>query len=94
MTRPGELATAWQAAGFTNIREAALCIRMEFSAFDDFWTPLAGKDGPGAEYLATLPAPRRDRLREMVRDAYLDGELDGARSYAAIAWAVAGIVPA
>jgi ubiquinone/menaquinone biosynthesis C-methylase UbiE len=94
MTRPGELAAAWQAAGFTNIREAALGIRMEFSAFDDFWMPLAGKDGPGAEYLATLPAQRRDRLREMVRDAYLDGELDGARSYAAIAWAVAGIVPA
>ena len=55
MTRPGELTAAWRAAGFTNIRETALSIRMEFSAFDDFWTPLAGKDGPGAEYVATLP---------------------------------------
>jgi ubiquinone/menaquinone biosynthesis C-methylase UbiE len=94
MTRPGELTAAWRAAGFANIRETALCIRMEFSAFDDFWMPLAGKDGPAAEYVATLPAERRDRLRQMVRDAYLDGEPDGARSYAAIAWAVAGIVPA
>jgi len=94
MTRPGELAAAWRAAGFMNVRDAALHIRMEFSAFDDFWIPLAGKDGPGAEYLAALSAERRDRLRDMVRDAYLDGEPDGPRSYAATAWAVAGIAPA
>jgi SAM-dependent methyltransferase len=94
MTRPGELVAAWRAAGFTDIRDTALHIRMEYAAFDDFWLPLAGKDGPGAEYIATLSAERRDRLRELVRDAYLDGEPDGPRSYAAIAWAVAGIVPA
>jgi ubiquinone/menaquinone biosynthesis C-methylase UbiE len=93
MTRPGELAAVWRAAGFTDVRETALHIRMEFGAFDDFWTPLAGKDGPGAEYLAALPVERRDRLRDLVRDAYLDGEPDGPRSYAAIAWAVTGIVP-
>jgi hypothetical protein len=94
MTRPGELAAAWSAAGLTDVRDAALHIRMEFAAFDDFWMPLAGKDGPGAEYLAAMPAERRDRLRDLVRDAYLDGNADGPRSYAAIAWAVAGIVPA
>jgi hypothetical protein len=93
MTRPGELVAAWRAAGFTNIRDAALHIRMEYSSFDDFWIPLAGKDGPGAEYIATLSAERRDGLRDMVRDAYLDGEPDGLRSYAAIAWSVAGVVP-
>ena len=63
------------------------------SAFEDFWIPLAGKDGPVAEYLAAMPAERRDRLRDLVRNAYLDGEPDGPRSYAAIAWAVAGIAP-
>ena len=93
-TRPGELAAAWHAAGFTDVRDTALHIRMEFGAFDDFWVPLAGKDGPGAEYLAAMPAGRRDRLRDLVRDAYLDGEPDGPRSYAAIAWAVAGTAPA
>jgi hypothetical protein len=93
MTRPGELAAAWRAAGFIDVRDTALHIRMEFSTFDDFWVPLAGRDGPGAEYLAAMPADRRDRLRNLVRDAYLDGEADGRRSYAAIAWAVAGIAP-
>jgi len=58
-TRPGELAAAWHAAGFTDVRDTALHIRMEFSAFDDFWVPLAGKDGPGAEYLAAMPTGRR-----------------------------------
>jgi SAM-dependent methyltransferase len=94
MTRPGELAAAWRGGGFTDIRETALHIRMEFSTFDDFWRPLAGKDGPGAEYLAAMPPERRDRLRDLVRDAYLDGEPDGPRSYAASAWAVAGVAPA
>jgi hypothetical protein len=32
-------------------------------------------------------------LREHVRRAYLDGEPDGPRSYAASAWAVRGIAP-
>jgi SAM-dependent methyltransferase len=94
MTRPGELTTAWRAASFTNIRETALGIRMEFSSFDDYWVPLAGKDGPIAEYIATLTADQQERLRDAVRDAYLDGEPDGFRSYAAIAWAVAGVAPA
>ena len=34
-----------------------------------------------------------ERLQAVVRNAYLDGEGDGARSNAAIAWAVAGLAP-
>ena len=93
MTRPGELSAAWRAAGFVDVRETMLAIRMEFASFDDYWAPYVGKDGPGAEYVATLDLAQRDHLRELVRDAYVDGEPDGPRSYAAIAWAVAGTVP-
>jgi hypothetical protein len=35
----------------------------------------------------------RATLREKVRRAYLDGESEGARSYAAVAWVVKGKVP-
>ncbi len=94
MTRPGELSSAWVAAGFRDVVETALCIRMEFASFDDYWTPYAGKDGPGAEYMATLSDAERARLRDAVRFAYVDGEPDGPRSYAAVAWAVKGIAPA
>jgi SAM-dependent methyltransferase len=93
MTRPGELGRAWQAAGFEAVVEASLNIRMEFTSFDDYWAPYEGKDGPGAEYLATLGDAQKGRLRDAMRSAYLDGEADGPRSYAAIAWAVKGTVP-
>lgn len=93
MTRPGELANAWLAAGFGDVVETTLSIRMEFASFDDYWAPYAGRDGPGAEYVATLTDAERARLRDAVRLAYVDGEPDGPRSYAALAWAVKGIVP-
>ncbi len=93
MTRPGELATAWRAAGFSDVVETALSIRMEFASFDDYWAPYLGKDGPNAEYIAALGDSERTRLRDAVRLAYVDGEADGPRSYAAVAWAVKGIAP-
>ncbi len=93
MTRPGELATAWRAAGFGDVVETALIIRMEFASFDDYWAPYMGKDGPNAEYVASLGDSERTRLRDAVRLAYVDGEADGPRSYAAVAWAVRGIAP-
>lgn len=92
MTRPGELAAAWRRVGFTDIREAMLTIRMEFRSFDDYWAPYVGKDGPLAEYVATLAPTPRERLRDALRAAYVDGDEDGPRSYAATAWAVAGTV--
>ena len=93
MTRPGELPAAWHAAGFNNIRQTLLSIRMEFASFEDYWAPYVGKDGPGAEYVGTLTGAEQAHLREMVQRAYLDGEDDGVRSYAATAWAVSGVVP-
>jgi hypothetical protein len=66
---------------------------MEYASFADYWAPFEGKDGPGAEYVATLGDAERERLREAVEAAYLDGEADGPRSYAALAWAVKGSAP-
>lgn len=94
MTRPGELTKAWLAAGFSDVVETTLSIRMEYASFDDYWAPYVGKDGPQAEYVATLGDAQRAELRDAVRLAYIDGEVDGPRSYAALAWAVKGIAPA
>ena len=90
MTRPGELAAAWRAAGFGDVSEATLAIRMEFACFADYWAPYEGHEGPGAEYVQSLGDEARARLRDAVQAAYLDGEPDGPRSYAALAWAVKG----
>ena len=62
-------------------------------AADDQWISYEGKDGPGAEYVGMLSASERAALRDAVRAAYVDGEPDGARSYAALAWAVKGTAP-
>ena len=67
LTRPGELAHAWRAAGFHEVVETALSIRMEFASFEDYWAPYAGQDGPNAEYVATLSDAERTRLREAVQ---------------------------
>lgn len=93
MTRPGELAKAWLAAGLANVIETTLSIRTEFASFDDYWAPYTGKDGPQAEYLGTLGDTERARLRDAVRLAYLDGDPDGPRSFCAVAWAVKGTAP-
>jgi SAM-dependent methyltransferase len=93
MSRPGDLARVWHGAGLTNVVQDTVTIRMEFASFADFWAPIESKEGPVAEYVGTLAADARVRLRDMVRLAYLDGEPDGARSYAATAWVVKGRVP-
>lgn len=88
--RPGELAAAWRNAGLADIRETALSIRMEYLNFDDYWAPYLGRQGPAADYVAKLDNAEIALLRDHVRRAYLDGEADGPRSYAATAWAVRG----
>jgi SAM-dependent methyltransferase len=93
LTRPGELGAAWRTAGFADVHETTLLMRMDYASFDDYWAPFIGKDGPHAEYVATLDDAARTRLRDAVKLAYLDGEPDGPRSYAATAWAVKGIAP-
>jgi ubiquinone/menaquinone biosynthesis C-methylase UbiE len=93
LTRPGELTEAWRTAGFVDVKETVLAIRMEFESFADYWAPYLGRDGPGAEYVRTLGEAERSRLQAAVAAAYLDGESDGPRSYAALAWAVCGTVP-
>jgi len=90
---PGGLARLWRDAGLIDVVQDSIAIQMEYSSFDDFWTSIAGTDGPYAAYLATLAADARSRLRGLIESAYLDGDPDGARSYGATAWAVRGRVP-
>jgi ubiquinone/menaquinone biosynthesis C-methylase UbiE len=93
LCRPGELAVAWEAAGFNDVQQGTVTTRMEFASFEDFWQPYLGGQAGGASYVSTLTEDQRSRLRQHLRLAYLDGEDDGPRSYAAIAWAVKGVAP-
>ena len=93
LTRPGDLHRCWVDAGLLDVIQDMLTVRMDFESFADFWAPCEGRDGPLAAYLGQLSTDRRARLRALVRQAYLDGDNDGPRSYAATAWVVKGTVP-
>jgi SAM-dependent methyltransferase len=93
LSRPGELARVWSDAGLGNVVQESVTIRMDFGSFVDFWAPIEGEEGPVAEYVGGLGLEGVGRLREAVRLAYLDGEADGPRSYAATAWVAKGTVP-
>ena len=93
MSRPGGLASAWREVGLIDVEEGSLTIRMEYADFLDYWNALDGRDGPYADYLRRLGPARKAAIRAAVQAAYLDGDADGPRSYAATAWAVRGIAP-
>ena len=88
--RPGELAGVWRRIGLREVREADLTIRMEFADFADFWGPMSEGNTFGT-MLRGLPEGRRALIRDRAEAAYRSGEPDGPRSFAATAWAVAGI---
>lgn len=93
LTRPGELAATWRAAGLHEVTSTALHVQMEFESFADYWAPYRGQEGPVAEYVRALAPAARAALEDAVRAAYLDGEPDGPRAYWATAWAVKGVRP-
>ena len=93
MTRPGELAAAWLAAGLRRRGRDDLehphGVRLVRRLLDAL--PRQGRSQ--AEYVATLSDAERERPPRGRALAYLDGEPDGPRSYVAVAWAVKGIAP-
>jgi ubiquinone/menaquinone biosynthesis C-methylase UbiE len=92
-TQPGELRNIFADAGFIEITETMLTIRMDFAGFDDYWFPQVHGQGTTAELLARLPQHSQERVQSAVRAGYLDNRPDGPRSFASVAWAVRGVVP-
>ena len=87
--RLGDLADLWRGAGPRAVRDTSLTIRMEFADFADFWEP-ATRSGQFGPFFRALPPERQGAVRGKVEAAYLSGDPDGPRSFAATAWAVAG----
>jgi ubiquinone/menaquinone biosynthesis C-methylase UbiE len=91
--RAHELANSFSKAGFADVTETELSIRMEFANFDDYWIPLMAGQGTQAAYLQSLPEETSQRIVTAVRNAYLAGQPDGPRSFVSVAWAARGTVP-
>jgi SAM-dependent methyltransferase len=87
--RPEALAAPFEAAGLTDVTTRAIEVPTRFADFDDLWAPFLGGQGPAPAYVATLPAPGREALRERLR-ASLPVAQDGSIDLVARAWAVRG----
>ena len=91
LTRPGELGALWHRLGLQNVVEDSLTIWMEHSDFADYWDPIAAGEGTLGRYVTALEPAARSRLEAQLRAAYLIGEPDGPRSFAATALICRGI---
>jgi SAM-dependent methyltransferase len=91
--RPDGLEALWTEIGLIEVRGQSLAIDMTFSDFDDYWQPLLGAGQTFSKYFGALPAAAQLRTYDAVRAAFLVGDDDGPRSFAARAFAVGGRVP-
>lgn len=57
-----------------------------FENFDDFWKPFLGGQGPAPTYVLSLDTPKRNRLRDLLKDR-LPIQSDGTIPLIARAWA-------
>jgi SAM-dependent methyltransferase len=89
--RPGALAELWRAVGMGDVEETTLTVRIQFQAFADLWEPAVSAPIQGT-YLRAISEEQRRQVRAKVEGAYLCGDPDGPRSFAATAWAVKGTV--
>jgi hypothetical protein len=64
--------------------------RADYAGFDDFWEPFTFAVGPAGQYLASLPAGQRERVREACRAKLPHGPF----SLDALAWCARGTVAA
>ena len=92
LTREGELAAAFRAAGLREVEARPLAIRMHYADFADYWQPIANAQGPVGDYVKRLPPDRLGTLAAALERAYVGGSEDGPRSMAATAWAAMGRV--
>lgn len=89
LCRPEPLGRLWTEAGFSGVTVGEVKIPTVFTGFDDYWQPFLGAQGPAPAYLATLPEPRRDQIRELLRSR-LPTNPDGSIPLTARAWVVSG----
>ena len=91
ITRQGGIAGEFKTAGLQNVQETVLTISMSFANFEDFWAPFEGRESAFAVYVSGLDVAQKDKFKNALRLAYLDGAPDGPRNYFASAWAARGM---
>ena len=94
LSKPNEMSRVWKDLGFQDVDQTDLLIRMEFSSFEDYWVPITKGEGPAGQFYKSLSAANQSALADNLRRAYLSEAPDGPRSFACVALACRGTVPA
>ena len=91
--RQGELAALWMESGFQSVEEGSLTATVEFSSFDDYWTPFLTGVGPSGSYVSGLSNELQMALRERLRNRLAPNRVDSPIALQVRAWAARGSVP-
>ena len=81
--REGHLAELFVQAGLDAVQVTTLTVRVRQPGFESWWETFTLGVGPAGAYLASLPAARRDELRERCRRQRPEGPFE----VSATAWA-------
>ena len=90
LCRPEPLQRLFEEAGLLNVHVRPIDVPTRFQNFDDYWSPFTGGQGPAPGYAMSLPAERREQLREAIAKR-LPIAADLTISLTARAWAVSGV---
>jgi SAM-dependent methyltransferase len=93
LSRKGELDAFFRENGLLDVQEQPLTTELDFSSFDDFWTPFLAGQGPAGAHVASLSAEQRSNLHSRLRRRLLGDGPDRPIMLRARAWAVRGVVP-
>lgn len=91
--QPNALRALYEGAGLRGVEVAAIDVPTHLAAFDDYWQPFLGGQGPAPAYAMSLLPEHRAALRESIRLS-LPIKADGTIELVARAWAVKGSTPA
>lgn len=92
LCRQGELAALWAECGLKSVADTGLTIQMDFTSFDDYWSPFLTGPGPSGAYVSGLDAATRAKLKDRLRAKLAGGSDEAPFSLSARAWAVSGTV--
>lgn len=86
------LRSLWTDAGLSDLRTGSLAVRVQYTDFDDLWSPVLAGVGPAGAFCTSLDDAGRVALHGALRARL--AVTDGPFVLHALAWAVAGTVGA
>jgi SAM-dependent methyltransferase len=89
---PHGQADLWRKVGLIGVVEIPIVLSFDYANFQDYWTSFSTGPTRIAQRLIGVPSGVRSEIERHVRDGYLAGLPDGARSFAVIVRAVRGTV--